>query len=99
MDLNWAPADVTSKNCLIMACSLPPFFFIPNIYEMSSIYNPAVYMTLYKLKSMICFTGNHYFTFMLVRSKMSPHGRQWHLFNDTQVEVFQDWFAVVQYIV
>lgn len=63
---------MTSKNCLTIMTTLPPFLFIPNIYEMRSIYNTEIYMTTYKLKSMICYTGNHYFTFMLVRSRISP---------------------------
>ena len=99
IDLNWNLADMNSKNCLTIIASLPPFFFIPNIYELNSIYDPETYMTLYKLKSLICFTGSHYFTFMRVQSQLSPTNNAWHLFNDTEIKLFGEWFSVVQYIV
>ena len=85
IDMNWSIADMTSKNCLTIIAALPPFFFIPNIYDLNSIYDPGTYMTIYKLKSLVCFTGSHYFTFMRVKTKLSPTKKVWHLFNDTQI--------------
>ena len=95
IDLNWSPEDLTSKNCLTVIASLPPFFFIPSIFELRSFYDPQTYMMIYKLKSLIFYTGNHYFTFMRIQSKLSPRKKAWHLFNDKQIEVFPDWHAVV----
>lgn len=88
LDLNWSPADITSKNSLIVLASLPALFFLPNIYELKNVYKLEIYQTIYKLKSLIFFTGNHYFTIMRVQSQLSPHTKCWHLFNDNQIEIF-----------
>ena len=64
IDLNWSPEDLSSANSLTIMASLPPFFFVPNMYELSMMYSPENYMTIYKLKSLILYTGNHYFTVM-----------------------------------
>mgnify|MGYP000848817968 CR=1 FL=1 len=99
IDLNWAPNDLTSKNCLTVLASLPPFFFIPSIFEMRSFYDPQTYMIIYKLKSLIFFTGSHYFTVMRVQSKLSPLRKTWHLFNDGIIKLFPDWYTLVQYTI
>ena len=36
---------------------------------------------------------------MRVQSQLSPNKKTWHLFNDTQIEIFHDWYAVVQYVI
>ena len=38
VDINWSPQDLTSQNCLTIMASLPPFFFLPNMYELKSFY-------------------------------------------------------------
>ncbi len=56
-------------------------------------------MIIYKLKSLIFYTGNHYFTFMRIQSQLSPDQKMWHLFNDTETKLFDDWYSVAQYTV
>ena len=83
LDLNWSLDEVSSKNCLTVIASLPAFFFIPNIFELLHFYDPQTYMTVYTLKSLIFYTGSHYFTFMRIQSTLSPDKKAWHLYNDT----------------
>ena len=85
--------------CLYILASLPPFFFVPNIYNVESLYDPVAYLSLYKLKSLICFTGQHYLTFMRVKSSLSLDKTSWTLFNDDIVNVFPHWHSVVDYLV
>ena len=55
--------------------------------------------TIYKLKSLICYTGNHYFTYMRVITQMTPDKFQWILFNDSIIESFKDWNEVVTSVI
>ena len=66
MNLGWSLQDLNSTNCLTTIAALPPFFFIPSIFELRSFYDPQTYMIIYKLKSLVLYTGTHYFTFMRV---------------------------------
>ena len=98
-DLNWSMDDITPVQCLNILASLPPYYFVPNVYNVESLYDPLIYMSLYKLKSIICYTGQHYLTFIRVKSSLSLRKSRWTLFNDDKVQLFPNWYEVVDYLV
>ena len=55
---------------------------------------------MYKLQSIVLYTGSHYCTIVRVPSVISKKKKAWHLLNDTEVRVkgFQDWQGVIQFI-
>lgn len=73
--------------------SLPWEGFIPNFYTEENMQDEAIFLTVYKLNSIVLYTGNHYFTILRVPSTMSNQFKSWHLFNDEEVRIegFEDW--------
>ena len=97
----WAQNDITATNSLMVMASLPFEGFVPNFYTEENMQDEAIYKTLYKLQSIILYTGRHYSTILRVPSTISNKKKTWHLFNDNEVRVdgFDTWQDVIQYII
>ena len=97
----WDSPDRTAINSLMVMASLPWEGFIPNFYTEENMQDESIFKTVYKLQSIILYTGNHYMTIVRVPSTLSNKKKAWHLLNDEdlRVEGFQDWQSVVQYII
>ena len=98
-EINWSPNDLKALNCLKVLASLPPFVYIPGIYTVKSLKDPNALKYMYKLQSLICYTGNHYLTIMRVATKMSNYQKQWTLLNDSEIKLFADMNEVITYCV
>mmetsp|Transcript_702 Transcript_702/g.973 ORF Transcript_702/g.973 Transcript_702/m.973 type:complete len:178 (+) Transcript_702:1042-1575(+) len=96
----WDRSDCTATNSLMVMASLPWEGFIPNFYTEENMQDEDIFKTVYKLQSIVLYTGNHYCTVMRVPSVMSNQYKSWHLLNDTEVRTqgFEDWQGVIQYI-
>ena len=96
----WAPEDRTATNSLMVMASLPWEGFIPNFYTEENMQDEAIFKTVYKIESIILYTGNHYLTIVRVATSLSGNNKAWHLFNDEELKIdgFQDWQELVQYI-
>ena len=66
-ELSWPSSNIKATNTFQVLASLPPFFFIPSAYSLdTSRGDKYEHMYMYKLQSMICWTGRHYLTIMRV---------------------------------
>ena len=75
---------------MVMA-SLPWEGFIPTFYTEENMQDEAIFKTVYKLQSLILYTGNHYFTIVRVPSTLTNGRKAWHLINDDNLVPFKDW--------
>lgn len=84
---------------MVMA-SLPWEGFVPNFYTEENMQDEAIFKTVYKLQSIVLYTGNHYFTIVRISSTISDKKKAWHLLNDEEVRTdgFEDWQDVIQFI-
>ena len=97
----WDHSDFTATNSLAVMASLPWEGFIPNFYTAEHMQDEAIFKTIYKLQSMVLYTGNHYYTILRVNSSLTrPGEKEWHLLNDEeiQVDMFREWTDVILYI-
>lgn len=93
----WDRSDCTATNSLLVMASLPWEGFIPNFYTEENMNDEAIFKTVYKLQSIILYTGNHYFTIIRAPTTLSRGEKSWHLFNDQDIrsDGFQNWQDVV----
>jgi len=84
---------------MVMA-SLPWEGFIPNFYTEENMQDEAIFKTVYKLQSIVLYTGSHYLTLVRVATSLSNQKKEWHLLNDEElrIEGFTQWEDVVHYI-
>jgi len=96
----WDRRDCSATNSLMVMASLPWEGFIPNFYTEENMQDEAIFKTVYKLQSILLYTGSHYLTIVRVPSVLSKHKKTWHLLNDTEIrtEGFADWQSVIQFI-
>ena len=83
----WANEDRTATNSLMVMASLPWEGFIPNFYTEENMQDEAIFKTVYKLQSIILYTGSHYTTIVRVATGLSNLQKTWHLFNDEEIKV------------
>ena len=67
-ELSWPSSEIKALNTFQVLASLPPYFFLPSAYTLRKRTNgdQGELRYLYKLQSMVCWTGRHYLTFMRV---------------------------------
>jgi len=96
----WDRLDCTATYSLMVMASLPWEGFIPNFYTEENMQDEAIFKTVYKLQSIVLYTGSHYHTLVRMASTMSQKKKKWHLLNDEEVRVhgFDEWSDVIQYI-
>ena len=70
-NFGWHPSDHTSTNALAVMASLPWEGFIPNFYTEENMQDEAMFKTVYKLQSILLFTGSHYLTLVRVPTYLS----------------------------
>ena len=77
----------------MVMCALPWEGFIPNFYTEENMQDEDIFKTIYKLQSIILYTGSHYLTLIRVATDLSNHQKAWHLMNDADIRVdgFYDW--------
>lgn len=80
--------------------SIPWEGFIPNFYTEENMQDEAIFKTVYKLQSIVLYTGSHYLTIVRVATTLSGQKKEWHLLNDEElrVEGFEQWEDVINYI-
>lgn len=80
--------------------SIPWEGFIPNFYTEENMQDEAIFKTVYKLQSIVLYTGSHYLTIVRVATSLSRQKKEWHLLNDEElrVEGFEQWEDVINYI-
>ena len=86
-NLVWHRPDITAINSLMVMSSLPWEGFIPSFYTEENMQDEAIFKTVYKLQSMILYTGSHYMTILRVASSLSNHQKMWHLLNDEEMRI------------
>ena len=98
-ELSWPNSEMMALNTLQVLAALPPFFFLPAAYSLAEEENEdsSELKYLYKLQSMICWSGRHYLTIMRVAFGPSKK-KEWVLMNDTQIKKFEDWLEVVNFL-
>ena len=89
----WDRSDCTATNSMMVMSALPWEGFIPNFYTEENMQDEDIFKTIYKLQSIILYTGSHYLTLIRVATDLSNHQKAWHLMNDADIRVdgFYDW--------
>jgi len=70
-----------------MLASLPFNNFLSQTYSAPNV------SFLYRLNAIVAFSGSHYMVFLRLR-EADNKPRVWTLFNDTQIEKFEDYNAI-----
>ena len=83
----WDRNDCTAIHALMVMASLPWEGFIPNFYTEENMQDEAIFKTVYKLQSIILYTGNHYCTIVRVPTTLSKQSKAWHLLNDEELRI------------
>lgn len=96
----WDRIDCTATNSLMVMGSIPWEGFIPNFYTEENMQDEAIFKTVYKLQSILLYTGSHYMTIVRVATSLSSQKKEWHLLNDEELRVdgFEQWEDVINYI-
>ena len=94
-ELSWPNNNIKATNTFQVLASLPPFFFVPNAYSLDiSKGDKNEFKYMYKLQSMICWTGRHYLTIMRIILGDSQK-KEWQMMNDTEIRSFNSWIEVI----
>ena len=107
LNFTWNEADIPCTELLKVLLSFEDGLRMSHLYKMEWDAR-AINDKEYNLRAMVCFVGAHYLIFIRERtvpneSKLMIRSNQstvkWKLFNDTQIQEFPEWAAVVEYCI
>lgn len=97
MNISWYDTQIRYDEAFKFAMAIATRFCITDLFSVP----PAdlhAEDTIYRLKSVVCFVGAHYFSFIRHESSITKKA-EWHYFDDDKpIQVFPSWEAVLNNI-
>jgi hypothetical protein len=96
LNVNWHSNTVSYKEILNFSVAIPLRFRIADMYNFEHSSDDSA--SEFELKSLVCFVGAHYMTFIKHSVNQSPP--VWHLYDDAkEIKMYTDWKDIISKIV